>query len=200
MSVSRRDFLKTSGALVVSFSASSLVSPFGFAQGPFDTHASHIDPKKLDSWIAVSADGTITAYTGKCDFGQGMFTVQTQLVAEELCVPLGRVKLIQCDTSVAPDQGTTSGSQSTPTNFNNDNLAQAAATAREALVSMAAGRWQESPDQLTVADGVISGKSGRRIPYAELIGSKQVQRSVEPQRQTAIAFAMDGSGKADSRP
>src|SRR5437868_2801965 len=93
--VSRRDFLKTSGALVVSFSAASLAGPFALAQGPFDTHPSHVDPKKLDSWIAVATDGTVTAYTGKCDFGQGMFTVQTQLVAEELCVPLGRVKLIQ---------------------------------------------------------------------------------------------------------
>src|SRR5258708_31069527 len=159
--VSRRDFLKSSGALVVSFRAASLARPFAFLQGPFDTHPSHVDPKKLDSWIAVAADGTVTAYTGKCDFGQGMFTVQTQLVAEELCVPLGRVKLIQCDTSVAPDQGTTSGSQSTPTNFNSDNLAQAAATAREALISMASKQWNEPADQLIVADGVIIGKSGR---------------------------------------
>jgi len=59
--VSRRDFLKTSGALVVGFSAASLARPFASAQGPFDTHSSHIDPKKLDSWIAVSADGTVTA-------------------------------------------------------------------------------------------------------------------------------------------
>jgi CO/xanthine dehydrogenase Mo-binding subunit len=173
MSVSRRDFLKTSGALIVSFSTTSLAKPLAFVQGPFDTHASHIDPSKLDSWIAVSADGTITAYTGKCDFGQGIFTVQTQLVAEELCVALDRVKLIQCDTSVAPDQGTTSGSQSTPTNFNSDNLAQAAATAREALISMAANQLGEPTDQLAVADGVITGKTGRRITYAELIGSKQ---------------------------
>jgi len=173
MSVSRRDFLKTSGALVVSFSAAQLVPPFAFAQGPFDTHPSHVDPKKLDSWIAVASDGTVTAYTGKCDFGQGMFTVQTQLVAEELCVPLNRVKLIQCDTSAAPDQGTTSGSQSTPTNFNTDNLAQAAATAREALIDMAASKFGEPADQLTAANGVITGKSGRKITYAELIGSKR---------------------------
>jgi CO/xanthine dehydrogenase Mo-binding subunit len=171
--VSRRDFLKTSGALVVSFSAAQLAGPFAFAQGPFDTHPSHVDPKKLDSWIAVASDGTVTAYTGKCDFGQGMFTVQTQLVAEELCVPLARVKLIQCDTSVAPDQGTTSGSQSTPTNFNSDNLAQAAATAREALINLAASKLGEPAGQLTVADGVITGKSGRKITYAELIGSKR---------------------------
>jgi len=103
---------------MVSFSAASLpLSPL-MAQGPFDAHASHIDPKKLDSWLAVGADGTVTAYTGKCDFGQGIFTAQTQLVAEELCVAVTRVKLIQCDTDICPDQGTTSGSQSTPTNFN----------------------------------------------------------------------------------
>src|ERR1700683_2092309 len=138
MSASRREFLKTSGALIVSFGAASLLGPLAIAQGPFDTHPSHIDPTKLDSWIEVGADGTVTACTGKCDFGQGMFTAQMQLVAEELCVPMARVKLIQCDTAVTPDQGTTSGSQSTPTNFNSANLAEAAATAREALLNMAA--------------------------------------------------------------
>jgi hypothetical protein len=69
---SRRDFLKASGALVVSFSAASVMAPFSTAQGPFDTHPSHVDPAKLDSWLAVASDGTVTAYTGKCDFGQGM--------------------------------------------------------------------------------------------------------------------------------
>jgi nicotinate dehydrogenase subunit B len=173
MNVSRREFLKASGALVVTFSAASLPSPYAIAQGPFGAHPSHIDPSKLDSWIAVSGDGNVTAYTGKCDFGQGMFTAQTQLVAEELCVPLGRVRLIQCDTSVCPDEGTTSGSQSTPTNFNTSNLAQAAATAREALISMAAERFGETPERLTVQDGVIADKSGRRVTYEELIGNKR---------------------------
>ena len=173
MSTSRREFLKSTGALIVSFSAASLAGPLALAQGPFDTHPSHIDPAKLDSWIAIAADGTVTAYTGKCDFGQGMFTVQTQLVAEELCVAIESVKLIQCDTSVAPDQGTTSGSQSTPTNFNSDNLAQAAATAREALIAMAAQRFAEPAEQLVADRGVITGKSGRKVTYGELIGNKQ---------------------------
>src|ERR1700740_3193869 len=136
--ISRRAFVKTSGALVVCFSTVSFIKPFAWAQGPFDTHPSHVNPEKLDSWLAVASDGTVTAYTGKCDFGQGLYTAQTQLVAEELCVSLAMVKLIQCDTSVTPDQETTSGSQSTPTNFNTRNLAQAAATAREVLVGMAA--------------------------------------------------------------
>jgi len=131
--VSRSDFIQAFGILVVGFSTQGTVGPFIMVQGPFDTHVSHIDPAKLDSWLAIAGDGTVTAYTGKCEMGQGMFTVQTQLVAEELCVPVAKVKLIQCDTSVTPDQGTTSGSQSTPTNFNRGSLAQAAATAREAL-------------------------------------------------------------------
>ncbi len=173
MSVSRRDFLKTSGALVVSFSANSLLGSYAMGQGPFDTHRSHIDPAQLDSWIAVSADGTVTAFSGKCDFGQGMLTVQTQLVAEELCVPLHSVKIVQCDTAVCPDQGTTSGSQSTPTNFNLRNLAQAAATAREALIDLAAKQFNESANQLTVAEGIITGKNGHRVTYARLIGSKR---------------------------
>src|ERR1700735_2741768 len=134
MTPSRRDFLKGCGALIVSFSAASSAN----AHGQFDTHPAHIDPDKLDSWLAIGADGTITAYTGKCDFGQGIFTAQTQLVAEELCVPISRVKLIQCDTAVCPDQGTTSGSQSTPTNFNSKSLALAAAAGRGGLLDVGA--------------------------------------------------------------
>src|SRR5437868_692651 len=84
MAPSRRDFLKGCGALIVSFSATSFSPRLVSAQGPFATHFSHIDPTKLDSWLAVSSDGSVTACTGKCDFGQGIFTAQTQLVAEEL--------------------------------------------------------------------------------------------------------------------
>jgi len=172
MTQSRREFLKSCGALIVSFSAGSLRVLSAQSQGQFGTHPSHIDPEKLDSWLAVGADGIITAYTGKCDFGQGIFTAQSQLVAEELCVPIDRVKLIQCDTSVCPDQGTTSGSQSTPTNFNSESLALAAATAREALLGLAAVKLGERVEQLTVADGIITSNMGRYVRYEELIGNK----------------------------
>ena len=152
----RRRFLKSSGALIVAFSGSAALlsrASEAVAQGPFGTRASHIDPSKLDSWLAIGADGRVTAYTGKCELGQGILTAQTQLVAEELDVPMDRITMVQCDTGVCPDQGTTSGSQSTPTNFNEDNLAQAAATARKALLEMAAQRLGVSVDQLTVTDG-----------------------------------------------
>ena len=178
---SRRDFLKgTGGALIVTFSAAAIgIEPLK-AQGPFDTHPSLIDPKKLDSWLAVGADGMVTAYTGKCDFGQGMFTAQTQLVAEELCLALSRVKLIQCDTAITPDQGTTSGSQSSPTNFNSKNLGLAAATAREALLKLASDKLGVSAGRLTASDGVVTGPGGRRISYAELVGGRHFNLTLDP--------------------
>jgi nicotinate dehydrogenase subunit B len=173
MAPSRREFLKGCGALIVSFGATPFGVPPAEGQGQFGTRASHIDPEKIDSWLAVAADGMITAYTGKCDFGQGIFTAQTQLVAEELCVPINRVKLIQCDTSISPDQGSTSGSQSTPTNFNSENLALAAASAREALLGLASRELGEPADQLTLANGVISTRTGRSVTYESLVGSKR---------------------------
>src|SRR4029079_7431697 len=145
------------------------------AQGPFDTRASHVDPARLDSWIAVAADGSVTAYTGKCELGQGMLTAQTQIVAEELCVPVERVHLVMCDTDVCPDQGTTSGSQSTPTNFNERNLALAAATARQALLRLGSTRLNTPVDQLEAVDGAVRGRTdtARRVAYGELVSGKR---------------------------
>jgi CO/xanthine dehydrogenase Mo-binding subunit len=90
-------------------------------------------------------------------------------------VPFNRVKLIQCDTALTPDQGTTSGAQSHPTNFNQGALALAGATAREALHEMAAARLGLPADQLLVKDGVVSAKAdpSRRVSYGALVGGKK---------------------------
>jgi CO/xanthine dehydrogenase Mo-binding subunit len=178
----------------VSFSTTPIGALSVEEEGQFNTQISHIDPQRLDSWLAVGMDGMITACTGKCDFGQGMFTAQTQLVAEELCVPITRVKLIQCDTSITPDQGSTSGQQSTPTNFNSENLALAAASAREALLGLASRELDEPVDQLTLADGVISTKAGRSISYEKLIGSTRfnVALSKTAKRRSATLWTVLG--------
>jgi CO/xanthine dehydrogenase Mo-binding subunit len=172
---SRRAFLQRSGALVVAFSSSALVERLALAQGPFGTRMSHVDPRQLDSWISVNADGTVTGRTGKCELGQGIYTAQLQLIAEELSVPLERVKLLECDTDGTPDQGTTSGSQSTPTNFNDRNLAQAAATARETLLRLASERLGLPVTELAIADGVVSARADatRRITYSELVAGRR---------------------------
>ena len=174
--LSRRAFVKGSGALIVAFSAARLAGDLGIA--PDRAAAQGINgpgSDELDSWIAINADGSVTAYTGKCELGTGLFTAQTQLVAEELSVPIDRVRLIQCDTSITPNQGTTSGAQSHPANFNQSNLALAGATARETLVQLGATRLGVPADQLTTAEGavIVRGDAARRVSYGELIGGRQ---------------------------
>ena len=152
---SRRSFLQGTGALIVGFSMGGMLTTLD-AQvqggGAPDSPAMN----EVDSWVAIGADGTVTAYTGKAEIGQGMSTAQIQLVAEDLCVPLSRVKLIVCDTAMTPDQGVTSGSQSHPANFNRTNLAQAGATARQALLQLGSKKLNVPVDQLIAADGVLN--------------------------------------------
>ena len=171
--LTRRTFLKGAGALIVGFSTASLAEHLGLDP----LNAQRLDgagSSQLDAWIAIGADGRVTAYTGKCELGHGLYTAQMQLVAEELSVPLDRVTLIQCDTASTPDQGTTSGAQSHPTNFNQSNLALAGATAREALVQRASARLGVPIDQLEAVDGMVRTKSdaSKRVTYGELVGGR----------------------------
>src|SRR5580693_2086539 len=173
---SRRGFLKTSGALIIGF---RIADQLADAQGPGGGGGpSPGSPplNQLDSWIAIGSDGSVTAYSGKEELGQGISTAQTQLVAEELSVPFHRVTLIYCDTAMTPDQAYTSGSQSHPANFNHGNLAQAGATAREALFKMASQRLGVPAEQLTAADGVISvmGDASKKVTYGQLVGGKKL--------------------------
>ena len=170
---SRRDFLKGSGALVVAWSTAGLagtrLTGAAAAQGLARPGA------ELDSWIAIAEDGRVLAYTGKCELGQGLYTAQVQLVAEELVVPLERVSLLQCDTDRTPDQGTTSGAQSHPANFNRSNLALAAATAREHLLRLASERLGTPRDQLALRGGVVSvaADPARAVSYGALVGGRR---------------------------
>ena len=135
---SRRDFLRGAGALIVGF---SMAGPGKKLVAQSAATLTPPDPTLVDSWLAIAQDESVTAYSGKCDFGQGFATVQYQLVAEELSVPLERVTLIACDTSITPDQGVTSGSQSDPTEFGPGGLRQALATARQVLMQMASQQF-----------------------------------------------------------
>jgi nicotinate dehydrogenase subunit B len=177
----RRAFLRGSGALVVAFSAGAIVERLGPASATLGAQGGNT-PQTLDAWLAVAGDGRVTAFTGRADMGQGMATAQTQLVAEELSVPLSRITLIQCDTALTPDQGTSSGSQGHPVNFNQANLALAGATARRALVDMAAARFNVSATDLEVADGVIrvTRDPARRVDYGTLIGGRHFSMRLAP--------------------
>ena len=161
---SRRDVLKSGGALIVSFSFAGVLRE-AFAQGATKPLAL----TEVDSFLAIDAQGLVTVYSGKVDLGTGVSTALPQIVADELDVPLSRIKLIQGDTALTPDQGTTWGSLTVQ--LGGMQLRNAAATARVALLDEAGKRLGAKPEDLKVADGVISG-GDKSVSYGELIGGK----------------------------
>src|SRR5262245_65932445 len=80
---SRRDFLKTSGALIVSFTAAKAGGPFAIEA---QTAGPYPDPdfRQLDSWIVIHEDNTATFFVGKTDCGQGTGTAFRQMMADVL--------------------------------------------------------------------------------------------------------------------
>ena len=170
-SVSRRQFLKGTGALVVSFSFSGPASrALAQSMGSFN---SELDPTSLDSWLAVAQDGTVTVFTSKVDLGTGIETALAQMVAEELDVPFNRIKMEQGDTTKSIDQASTVGSRTIERA--GPQLRQAAAAAREELLKLASKRLGAPVENLTVADGVVSvvGDPSKKISYGSLIGGKR---------------------------
>src|SRR3954469_12848804 len=177
--LNRRNFLKSAGFLIVGFRMAGVdAAQAQFGQAPLPG-APPMD--QVDSWIAMSADGSIIAYSGKEELGQGISTAQQQLVAEELSVPFDRVKLIYCDTALTPDQAYTSGSQSHPANFNHANLAQACATAREAILKLASQKLQIPVDKLVAYDGHIAmmGDSTMLFPYSAAMAGKKLNLTID---------------------
>ncbi|MGH7828398.1 MAG: molybdopterin cofactor-binding domain-containing protein [Candidatus Binatia bacterium] len=169
--VSRRQFLKGTGALIVSF---NLFPPTGKVFAQFATLPSgDIDPQSLDSWIAISPDGTVTFYTSKVEIGTGIQTALAQIIAEELDVPFHRVKLDSGDTAKTIEQGSTVGSRTIERA--GPQVRQAAAAARYELLKLAAARLGAPVDKLTVQNGVVSviGDASKKVSYGQLIGGKR---------------------------
>jgi len=198
---SRRSFMKGTGALIVSFSMGGVLGTLN-AQAQGGVPADSPPANEVDSWIAIAADGSVIAYTGKEELGQGMSTAQIQLVAEELCVPFHKVNLIACDTSITPDQGITSGSQSHPANFNRSNLAQAAATARQVLLQLGSKRLNIPVDRLTAVDGAVHSKNDAsiKVTYGELVAGKKFDVKVDPAANRKPATEWTVLGKPLPRP
>ena len=174
ISSSRRDFLKSAGALIIGFSMAGKNGNLA-AQSPINP-SGLVDATQVDSWITIAADESITVYSGKIEFGQGFSTVQAQLVAEELAVPFDRVRVIFGDTGFTPDQGVTSGSQSTVAEFGQGGLRQAVDTARDALYQLASQQLDVPTSQLQVQDGMFTVKGGDpsyQMSYGQLLQGKR---------------------------
>jgi len=171
---SRRELLK-GGALVVSFSIlGPLSKAFGQATAHIDPYGNpdYLDPRQLDSWVAVRDDGTVIVSTGKVDLGTGIETALAQIASDELDVPFNRIHMSMGDTAKTVDQGRTAGSNTIQAA--GQHLRQATASARVELLKMASTRLDVPVERLTVTDGVVSDTSNpaKSVSYAALVGGK----------------------------
>ncbi len=107
MEITRRDFIKASGSLVVSV---AFPGTAGIALSQGVSGKPPLTPDQLDSWIAVLPDGSVNAFFGKMDMGQGVDVAIGQMVAEELDVAFERVTVVMGDTAYTCNQGGASGS------------------------------------------------------------------------------------------
>ncbi len=178
-SVSRREILKV-GGLIVSFALPIRLMAAG--DGGMAAAADMpkvVAPDRVDGFLAIDRHGNISVFSGKVDLGTGVRTAITQIVAEELDVPMQRVDVLQGDTLLTPDQGPTYGSLSIQNGGVQIRLA--AATARRALLRKAAQRLNIDEHELTIDAGVIKPKHGNAsVRYDELISAGTLALALDP--------------------
>ncbi len=127
----------------------------------------------FETFIQITADGSVTAFNGHVDLGTGIRTALGQIVAEELDVSFARVVVVLGDTSRVPDQGATIASETVQ--ITAVPLRKAAAQARHFLLARAAQRLQLPPGDLAIEDGLIRGRDNRSVSYGELIADETIR-------------------------
>ena len=169
--ISRRDLLKSTGVMIVGFSFFGSAAKV-LAQGS-GLSVDGMDPTVLDSWLAISKDGTVTVFTGKVELGTGVVTALAQIVAEELDVSFSKVYMDSGDTDTAVDQGVTAAARTIERG--GPQLRQASAAARQELLKLASAHLDSPVEKLTVTDGVVSvvGNPAKKIAYGDLLGGKK---------------------------
>ena len=174
--LSRRDFIKGTGVLVVGFSfgGARLLE----ARSRRGAASSAPSASQLDSWLAIGADDSITVFCGKVELGTGVSTALRQIVAEELDAPFDRITWIQGDSDRTVDQGPTVGSQSVKRG--GAQLRLASAEARAALLELASAKLGSPAASLVVTNGSVSvkGAPSRTATFGQLIGGKRFERVV----------------------
>jgi nicotinate dehydrogenase subunit B len=130
------------------------------------------------TWLHIGPDSRVTVFAGKVEYGQGIRTGLAIEVADELRVSLDDVTVVLSDTDLVPWDMGTFGSQSTARV--GLQLRKAAATAREALLELAANRFDLPVSDLVASDGHIAPRHdpARRVSYGELVAGQELSRDI----------------------
>jgi nicotinate dehydrogenase subunit B len=168
--VDRRDFLKVlGGGLLVWLLLEDI------HEAPAQPGRGRL-PQEIGAWLHVSEKGQITVSTGKVEIGQNARTLLSQVVAEELRVPVSELRMVMADTELTPFDAGTFGSQTTPQMV--PHLRRIAAAAREELIGLAAEQAKVERGTLEVADGKVTHPPSKQsFTYGELTKGKKLSKS-----------------------
>lgn len=161
--LSRRQFAQSFGVVLATF---ALPSPSVFGQVPANVPFSLRNNRRLQGWIRLEADETVTVFTGKAELGQGILTALAQIAAEELDAGFDKIRMVSADTSRGPDEQYTFGSQSIEQS--GGAIRAAAVEARGRLLAAAVRRFGVPGEELQVRNGTIVAADGRRASFWEL--------------------------------
>ncbi|MBH5397210.1 xanthine dehydrogenase family protein molybdopterin-binding subunit [Bradyrhizobium sp. CNPSo 4010] len=179
---SRRSVLAGAGALIVAFqlsrSCAQTETGTGGGSPKLGLPGSLDDTPSIDAWIRVDSSGAATILTGKAELGQGLKTALLQVAAEELKLPANRLSLVTADTARTPNEGYTAASHSMQDS--GTAIRHAAAQAREILIGEAARRLGVPATSLQARNGEVSGPSGARVSYGELVRDQLLSGQAKP--------------------
>lgn len=118
-------------------------------------------------WFEVKADNSLILHSPKIEMGQGTFTGLAQIVADEMEVDFAKIQVVNAVSVNRPlDAFSTGGSTSISGLW--EVLRELAAQMREMLRISAANILQVPVADLTIKNGVISGK-GKKVTFGEVV-------------------------------
>ena len=138
---------------------------------------------QVDSWLAIGQDNSVTIFSGRVELGTGTRTALAQIAADELYVPFESITMVQGDTARAPDEGYTAGSKTIQ--VGGVSVRNAAATARQTLLNLAAARFGVDQTSLSIGNASVTVTSdpSRSVTFGELIGGQRLDQTVAAQPQ-----------------
>lgn len=179
--VDRRSFLKVSamagGGLLI-----SVWLPAWRRLDPGEDPAERLQPPvRLNPFLRIDTDGTVTILAKNPEIGQGVKTALPMIVAEELEVDWENVRVEQADTD-RDAYGPQWAGGSWAVRYNFDRLRQAGAAARALLVAAAASRWSVARDECIAEHGAVTHPgSGRRLGYGQLADDAARLQAPDPE-------------------
>jgi isoquinoline 1-oxidoreductase beta subunit len=165
MTLSRRDFLKTSAI------AGSGLTLGVYLPGAVSEAQAAGTVYTPNAWVHIADDNTVTLISARSEMGQGVYTSMPMLIAEELNVDIKKIKV-----AIAPPNEVyknallggqlTGGSTSVRDGW--EKLRIGGAQVRTMLVAAAAGKWNVDPANCHAENGMVISPNGKKATYGQL--------------------------------